>query len=238
MVYYHSIARIIENPHPLEDIRGVNWSKLPIFFGMAVYCYEGIGLVIPIESSMKNPNRYLTLLFSAMATISLLLISFGSIGYVAYGDDTQGIITTDLPADILTLLVRVFICFSLLMSFPIQLFPVVEIIEAYFFQVKTSFFEHKRNLMRIALVILATFAAISIPHFGLVMGLIGSLGSSFLAFIVPSALHLRIFRDSSRLVKAKNVGIVLFGVIGGFLVVYSHCQALLELSSLLWKSLK
>ena len=33
---------------------GVDWGTLPFFFGVAVYCFEGVGTVVPIERSMAN----------------------------------------------------------------------------------------------------------------------------------------------------------------------------------------
>lgn len=44
-------------------------SGLPIFFGMAMYCFQSIGLVLPMEVQMKNP-RQAPLIFSiGMTTV-------------------------------------------------------------------------------------------------------------------------------------------------------------------------
>ena len=39
---------------------GVNWSRLPIAFGIAIYAFEGIGIILPVETSMKEPQKYVT----------------------------------------------------------------------------------------------------------------------------------------------------------------------------------
>jgi hypothetical protein len=144
--------------HPFQ--RGVpwcNWSKFPIFFSIAMSCYEGIGTVLPVESSMHSPREaYAPLLHLALAFTTLFLGSFGAVGLLRfYGtttsnddgggggggtdinndhDDDHGgveqIATENLPVDaLISALVRGCLVVAILCTYPLQLFPVIQVCE-------------------------------------------------------------------------------------------------------------
>jgi len=57
---------------------GINWSGLPIFFGLVTSSFEGIGLVVPVERTMnKDKLRYPLLLDLTICLVTLMLGSFG-----------------------------------------------------------------------------------------------------------------------------------------------------------------
>ncbi|GAB5361410.1 hypothetical protein AAMO2058_000710900 [Amorphochlora amoebiformis] len=41
-----------------ESVEAFRWSGLPLFFGIAVFAFEGINMVLPVEQSMKNPKQF------------------------------------------------------------------------------------------------------------------------------------------------------------------------------------
>ena len=76
--------------------------ELPLFFGTAIYLFEGIGLVLPLRNSMKNPknfSRSFGVLNVGMVFLTALFTLFGFIGYWKYGDDVKSSLTLNLPSD-------------------------------------------------------------------------------------------------------------------------------------------
>nr|CAN70007.1 hypothetical protein VITISV_038750 [Vitis vinifera] len=70
-----------------------------VFFyglGVAVYAFEGIGMVLPLESEAKDKDKFGKVLALSMAFISVMYGGFGALGYFAFGEETKDIITTNL----------------------------------------------------------------------------------------------------------------------------------------------
>jgi len=55
----------------------------------AVFAFEGIGLVIPITESMKDPHKFPKVLSGVMVGIMVLFAGAGGLSYAAYGKDIQ-----------------------------------------------------------------------------------------------------------------------------------------------------
>lgn len=71
-----------------------NWSML---IGVAVTSFEGIGLILPIESSMAQPEKFPMVLSISMCVITTLFMSIGVLGYSTFGDQVKSIIILNLP---------------------------------------------------------------------------------------------------------------------------------------------
>lgn len=103
---------------------------------------------------------------------------------------------------------------ALYSSYPVQMFPVIAIFENMLFSMKTRYLEIKRSIVRITIVLFTILVAITIPYFGLFMSLIGSFGSSLLAFILPTIFHLKLFWGHHHPLRLIiNIVIIIFGVI-------------------------
>jgi len=109
----------------------VNWRTAAVFFGTVTASFEGIGTVIPIEASMSGMrHRYEPFLLAALTIVSAILGSFGAVGYLRYGEQTPQMITQILPpGEPLSECLDVLMVLGVLFTFPLQLFPVIQVVE-------------------------------------------------------------------------------------------------------------
>jgi len=196
--------------HPKEmDLKG-----LPFFTGVAIYCYEGAGMILSLEASIAKDyrSRFKFIFSMAIMAMTALYILFGVCGYLSFGVDTQGIITLNLPAGPMPLTVKGCLCFSLFFTYPVMLFPVVEIIER---RMGIQGSVMKGNILRAGLVLITIVTVCIITDFSTIMVLIGATCCSLLAFILPAITHLRIFRNRlTKQNKIEDYTILVFGIIG------------------------
>lgn len=76
--------------------------KLPMFFGTVIFALEGIGVVMSLENNMKNPTHFIGcpgVLNFGMAFVVTMYALFGFLGYLRFGDKTEGSITLNLPVE-------------------------------------------------------------------------------------------------------------------------------------------
>lgn len=79
-----------------------DWEKLPLYFGTALFAFEGIALVLPLQNAMAKPESFKSLfgvLNVGMVFVTFIYIVIGFIGYWKYGEETQGSLTLNLPTD-------------------------------------------------------------------------------------------------------------------------------------------
>ena len=101
----------MENSATLVGFSGVihksNWqapNALFLFgsFGTAVFAFEGISLVLPLQKDMRTPRQFEGLtgvLNTGMVTVSALYFAVGFYGYLKYGEVIKGSITLNLPSE-------------------------------------------------------------------------------------------------------------------------------------------
>lgn len=77
----------------------------------------------------NNRPRFKLYLHLAVAMVSMILGSFGILGYLIYGSNVPQIVTYTLPPGVLAQLIRVTLIIAVLFTYPLQLFPVIEVFE-------------------------------------------------------------------------------------------------------------
>ena len=53
IIFYYLLQDI---PPVSERKAFASWGQLPLYFGTAIYAFEGIGIVLPLENTMKTPS--------------------------------------------------------------------------------------------------------------------------------------------------------------------------------------
>lgn len=76
----------------------------PEFFSLSIFAMEAIGVVMPLENSMKTPRSMLGLcgvLNKGMSGVSLVYILLGFLGYLRYGEEVKDSITLSLNNELM-----------------------------------------------------------------------------------------------------------------------------------------
>merc|ERR1712226_1033438 len=110
-------------------------------------------------------------------------------------------------------MVKSCLCFSLFFTFPIMMFLVVETLERRFKIYSND--RVKGSVVRAISPLVSAFIVLIIPSFSAIMGLIGATCCSLLAFILPAAFHLKLFKGTlTRTQVITDYFLIAMGVIG------------------------
>eukprot|EP00658_Telonema_sp_P-2_P039888 TRINITY_DN28501_c0_g1_i2.p1 TRINITY_DN28501_c0_g1~~TRINITY_DN28501_c0_g1_i2.p1 ORF type:complete len:250 (+),score=47.68 TRINITY_DN28501_c0_g1_i2:518-1267(+) len=184
--------------HPIKQL---DLGGAPLFFAMAVYTFEGIGLALPIENEMARPEMFEKAWVITLSTITVLFLGFGSVGYLAYGEHVNNIITLELPRTPLTLAVKLCLCAALFLTYVLMCVPVFNVLENNWFQRQMADDSvtvgpvTSRVWLRGGVVAATALVAIVIPNFGHVTALVGATGCNALAFVLPPFFHMCILHQ-------------------------------------------
>ncbi|KAI4250257.1 MAG: hypothetical protein LQ352_005411 [Teloschistes flavicans] len=222
-IWYYDISTIATHGlHP--TVKLFNPSDFTLTIGSAIFTYEGIGLILPIQSSMAEPSKFPRLLYMVMVIITVIFTSVGALCYATFGDQTRVEIITNYPqSSKLVNAIQFLYSVAILVGTPVQLFPATRIIETKVFGERASgkrsaAMKWKKNALRTALTVLCAlisiFGASDLDKF---VALIGAFACVPLVYIYPAYLHLRGVAKSP-LVKA---GDVVLCVVGFGAMVYS-----------------
>lgn len=129
------IIGMVWEDRPTDPVE-VNWISAPLALCAILYSYEGICLILPIESSMAEPRKFKKVFWRAMASVALILATVSNVCVYAFGDVDNGSITAFLlekyannaTVTLFVMIANVAVSLSVLFTYPIQLFPVVEIL--------------------------------------------------------------------------------------------------------------
>ncbi|KAK1970209.1 transmembrane amino acid transporter [Colletotrichum sublineola] len=200
-------------------VRLFNPTSYTLTIGASIFTFEGIGLIIPIQASMKRPEHFEPLLAGVMLLITCVFTSVGALCYATFGDRTKIEIIDNYPQDSrLVNAVQFMYALAVLVGNPVQLFPAMRIIEGKIFGHRSGkkdlLTKWKKNAFRTALVTLCI--AISIAgstNLDRFVALIGSFACVPLVYIYPPYLHYKGIAETRRQ-KACDIALMALGLVG------------------------
>jgi len=221
-IYYYDIAHIAA-----EGINSTvvmfNPSKYTLMIGSAIFTFEGIGLILPIQSSMAKPERFEWLLGIVMILITILFTAVGVLCYATFGTDTSIEIINNYPQnDKFVNAVQFLYSIAVLAGAPVQLFPAIRILEGRLFghtSGKRSLgTKWKKNAFRSFLVfIVGGISIVGTGNLDRFVALIGSVACVPLVYIYPAYLHYKGVAKS----RAAKIGDIVFMAVGFVAMVYT-----------------
>ncbi|KAI0198980.1 transmembrane amino acid transporter protein-domain-containing protein [Astrocystis sublimbata] len=201
----------------VADIILFNQKDWTLFIGTAIFTFEGIGLIIPIQESMRNPAKFPKVMFSSMIIMSVIFITMGAVSYAAYGSKTETVVLLNLPQDNKFVNgVQLLYSLAILLSTPLQIFPAIKITENALFTKSgkyNPYIKWQKNMFRFLMVMLCAFIAWGgSDNLDKFVALVGNFACIPLTFIYPPLLHFRaVARSRSR--KISDICLCIFGFV-------------------------
>ncbi|KAK7914128.1 hypothetical protein PG985_011831 [Apiospora marii] len=195
-IYYYDVAKLATEGMA-ESVVLFNPDKYTLMIGSAIFTFEGIGLILPIQSSMAKPEKFEYLLGTIMLIITIIFTSVGALCYATFGEHTYIEIINNYPqTNKFVNAVQFLYSLAVLVGNPVQLFPAIRILEGKIFghhsgkkSLKTKW---KKNMFRALMVAfcggVSIVGASNLDRF---VALIGSFACVPLVYIYPPYLHYR-----------------------------------------------
>ncbi|KAK3091092.1 hypothetical protein FSP39_017053 [Pinctada imbricata] len=212
----------------------------PISLGIVVFSYTSQIFVPTLEGNMTNPQRFSCMMNWTHIAAAAFKALFALIGFLTFGMGTKEVISNNLPSQPFIIVINIIFVIKALFSYPLPYFAAVEILEETFFRGKPkTFFPQCIDsvgklkvwgvALRLWLVIVTMLLAIFIPHFAILMGLIGSFTGTMLSFVWPCYFHLKIKWHKLRWYsRAWDIVIIILGLCCAAVGMYYSGRALVR----------
>eukprot|EP01064_Diplonema_japonicum_P016150 TRINITY_DN2415_c0_g3_i1.p1 TRINITY_DN2415_c0_g3~~TRINITY_DN2415_c0_g3_i1.p1 ORF type:complete len:502 (+),score=115.84 TRINITY_DN2415_c0_g3_i1:960-2465(+) len=220
-IFAYAIYRVDDGGRQDYDLFNAN--KFPIFLGTALFSFEGVCLVLPIKSAMKDPLAYPKVLMSVMICLAAIYTSFSVANYLAHGKNMETAIILELPkGSVPVLLVQLAYVLAIGFTFPLQFYPAVQVLENLIWKPLPPLSDEvlpvavvaKQNMFRAVLTTLAAVIAIGgSTSFDNFTALGGALCSMPLLFVFPPLFHYLLVPHLTMAEKVIDITITVMGII-------------------------
>ena len=209
----------------IKNVPPFDINAFPIGFGVIVFSYTAHAVFPGVEGSMKYPDQYPMMMNVAFLVAAIVKVAFGLLPVLRFGAETQQAITVNLKTNqVFYILANVLVVTNVFTAFPIVSYIVLETCD----QKLLPYFPHLQKgtnyhwfwiiLSRPLILSFGLLLAIVVPHFGLVMGLVGSFTGTCLCFMFPCIFHMVLKWQELRWYNiAVRVFITVFGFVCGVL---------------------
>ena len=180
-----------------SNIPGFKPDKFPIGFGIIVFSYCAHAVFPGVEGCMREPKQFPVMMNCAFALAAVVKMLLGMLAVLRFGQNTEQVITVNMSiSPVFNIVATVLVVTNVFLAFPLCMFVVLETWDAkilpYFPHLgkETRYHWFWLLLTRIMLLTLALFLAVIVPHFGLLMGFIGSFTGTCLSFVFRCVFHM------------------------------------------------
>ena len=99
LVAYAAIAFKDQGSVFASDTVLLNTESFLSFFGMAVYMFEGVGIILPVMDTCSCPEHYPKIVGLMILMLTTMYVLFSNFNYFVYGASrlVSPMITSDIP---------------------------------------------------------------------------------------------------------------------------------------------
>lgn len=214
----------------LKNIPLFNAETFPIGFGIIVFSYCAHAVFPSVEGSMKEPKKFPTMMNLAFFLAAFIKCLLGLMAVLRFGDATEQVVTVNVKSSLaFNYLANALVITNVFLAFPICFFIVLETWDTNLLPL----FPHLQRdskyhwfwllITRLLLATFGLFLSVVVPHFGLLMGFVGSFTGTCLSFVFPCLFHMKLKWNTLKWYSiALRCFVIVFGLVcGGFGLVFS-----------------
>lgn len=207
----------------ISNIPPFDPQKFPIGFGVIVFSYCAHAFFPVFEGSMREPKQFPMMMNSAFSLAGVVKVLLGLLAVLRFGKQTNQVITVNMAiSPVFNIVATALVVTNVFLAFPLCMFVVLETWDnkllPYFPHLGRESKHHWFWLVltRTLLLTFALFLAVIVPHFGLLMGFVGSFTGTCLSFVFPCVFHLVLHWNKTPWYSVlTKILIILFGLVCG-----------------------
>ncbi|KAK3738359.1 hypothetical protein QZH41_014332, partial [Actinostola sp. cb2023] len=173
--------------------------------------------ILPVENMMAKPRYFYCVLNLGMGIVTVVYMLISVLGYLSCGLDCKDSFTLNLSDSPYHTAVKLILAASIFSSYFIQFYvPMSIILPPLKDKVSSKYKSLLEYAVRTVAVCFTASLAVGIPQLGNLISLIGAVGSTALAVILPASFHILTFRydkSLSTLCLCKDVLLIVVGIV-------------------------
>ncbi|KAL4483251.1 hypothetical protein ABPG74_019277 [Tetrahymena malaccensis] len=184
-----------------------NFSQLPLQFGVFSFAYDVNGVYTEVHAQMKDKNQFKYVLRYYLSLFTLLGIFIGTIGYVAFGENTQAIIFQNIGtmSGVGTALDFLY-SLSILGSILLYNFTILKFFDKVFrkYIIKNSpqsLITLQQIALRAILFFSFSFLAQYVNQISNVFNILGSIFCTILTYVCPLLLYIKAVKKQNNIMN-------------------------------------
>ncbi|CAN6993037.1 unnamed protein product [Brassica oleracea var. botrytis] len=205
--------------------------NIPTVSGVYLFGFGGHIVFPNLYTSMKDPSKFSKVSIVSFATVTALYTALAITGAKMFGPNINPQVTLSLPKHLLVTKIALWATVLTPMTkYALEFAPLaIQLERSLPLTMSDRTKLVTRGLVGSTLLLVILALALTVPYFGYVLSLTGSLVSVTIAVILPCAFYVKICWDGmSKFTRAANVVFVVFGCVLGVLGSFDSSKLLVN----------
>eukprot|EP01012_Entosiphon_sulcatum_P002672 TRINITY_DN10597_c0_g2_i1.p2 TRINITY_DN10597_c0_g2~~TRINITY_DN10597_c0_g2_i1.p2 ORF type:complete len:420 (-),score=28.12 TRINITY_DN10597_c0_g2_i1:15-1274(-) len=185
-----------------------------------------IHIMLPsMRATMREPQHFPAVMRGTMVVVLLVLMLFGGLGYVTFGDTTAELVNNSFPqTDLVSLSCQCLILASLICKSALTAHPLLQPLDYLFLSKRLGLCHRTLRIVTIRVVFAGCcyLCALAVPTATSFLDITGSVVATCVVFVLPCLIYLRIFAHQvAWYTRLACVLVIATGITCGAAVIYT-----------------